>query len=99
MPDLDTLTDEQLDDLVFTLATFAAWLDRLEQHPDEALFAAYAQAVLAAGDHHEAAVDFVSTAQAALEAARKPRLFPPKNDRPYHPTTQPPRSPPPTVRR
>jgi hypothetical protein len=80
MPDLDTLTDEQLDDLVFTLATFAAWLARRKQSPDEPPFAAYAQAALDAGGHHEAAVDFVSTAQAALDAGRKPRLFRPDEE-------------------
>jgi hypothetical protein len=78
MPDLDTLSDEQLDDLVSTLSTYAAWLARRKQSPDEAPFAASAQAVLAAANHHEAAVDFVSTAQAALEAGRKPRLFRPE---------------------
>jgi hypothetical protein len=78
MPDLDTLTDEQLDDLVWTLPAFAAWLDRHKQRPDEAPFAAYAQAALDAANHQDAAVDFVSTAQAAPEAGRKPRLFRPE---------------------
>jgi hypothetical protein len=78
MPDLDTLSDEQLDDLVSTLSTYAAWLEHRKAHPGEAPFTAYPQAVLAARGHHEAAVDFVSTAQAAPEAGRKPRLFRPE---------------------
>ena len=74
MTDLEDLTDEQLDDLVSTLSAFAAWIEVCGERPDDAPFDAYAQALLASPDHQEAAVDFISTAQAVREA-RKPRLY------------------------
>ena len=36
MPDLDALTDEQLESLVAALSQFAGWLERRRACPDEA---------------------------------------------------------------
>ena len=75
MFDLDDLTDGQLETLVGALSAFAAWIEIRRARPDDAPFDAYAQALLASPNYEDAAVDFVSTAQAVREAAGKPRLY------------------------
>jgi hypothetical protein len=80
MIDPDDLTDEQLESLIAALSAFACWGEVRRLYPDDAPFDAYAQALMGAEDFREAAVDFLSVAQAVREAGRKPRLYVAEDD-------------------
>jgi hypothetical protein len=78
-PDLNKLTEAQVERLVGLLARFAAWLDYCEAHPDAEPSASFATAEKCQGDYRDVARDFLVTGQAIRETApqARPKLFEP----------------------
>ncbi len=77
-PDLNQLTDDQLEQLVALLARFAAWLDHREACPTAPPFISVAQSERCRDDYTDTALDYLATAQAIRELAEtRPRLFSP----------------------
>jgi hypothetical protein len=85
LPDLNKLTDNQVEQLVRLLARFAAWQHYREAFPDAAPLVTFTQANILAEDYEEVALDYLATGHAMRDragaarphAATGPRLFEP----------------------